>query len=487
MEDITSTPRKFAQQVSESTSNTIDRIVRFPSELATSLTNTISAKSRQIRQSLDRIVDGALSVLSQATPTPASAPPESASPASAQKDKIVSPDLSIKKSVSQSTGSKTPRSTLSKQDSTEVARRVPQGITSTPPSAAKAPAFLSVFSTLPQLNKGSQAKVATAIELNSKVAAKSTASKPVTAISSEEEKKMNSSKASSSSSAWLSFVPKSTSSSLSAASPKTKEDQTSKREVSSSVKMSKNQPVFGNSYLGLFASKKDGVEKTYSDVPSTTPSLTSSRIVSAGAAKAVAKSMNPAPSKSPFSTKKTVNSASNSVDTVADEASPFSMSSIMARFQGGTKTAIETTPTTKVAKQTPDDPVVPKKNSAPSFSLGRKSADKSTSTTPQPSSGKLSANDKLKSTAVDLKPKLLSSSALKSLSNLKTSAGQISKIDSELRAYVDQRRTPEFFYLQLVDILKSKESAYELLPDLIGCLPRGDAKRDLNGYYQQKL
>jgi hypothetical protein len=79
----------------------------------------------------------------------------------------------------------------------------------------------------------------------------------------------------------------------------------------------------------------------------------------------------------------------------------------------------------------------------------------------------------------------LSSAAVKAISSINTNPSAITKIDAALKAFDSNSLGAESLFKTIVNELGSKDDALAVLPYCIGSLPRGDAKTNLNNYYQQ--
>jgi hypothetical protein len=59
-------------------------------------------------------------------------------------------------------------------------------------------------------------------------------------------------------------------------------------------------------------------------------------------------------------------------------------------------------------------------------------------------------------------------------------------IDDSVAAFVDGRLSSANLYADIVKLMGSKDAAFDVIPDVIGSIPRGPAKSEFNQFFQQK-
>ena len=83
----------------------------------------------------------------------------------------------------------------------------------------------------------------------------------------------------------------------------------------------------------------------------------------------------------------------------------------------------------------------------------------------------------------------LSASALKKISQVSGNNQQaIKELDALVRKYSNGAMTAEGFYKELLKICGgSKDIAFDIFPELIGSLPRGESKSRLSQFFSQYM
>eukprot|EP01039_Chlorochromonas_danica_P009212 gene9212-10172_t len=82
--------------------------------------------------------------------------------------------------------------------------------------------------------------------------------------------------------------------------------------------------------------------------------------------------------------------------------------------------------------------------------------------------------------------KQLSSDAIATLKKAKASESTIGEIDQALIDFNNGKLSSDQLYSAATQVLRSKDKAFEVLPYLVGSLPRGPRKTALNNFYQQR-
>lgn len=82
--------------------------------------------------------------------------------------------------------------------------------------------------------------------------------------------------------------------------------------------------------------------------------------------------------------------------------------------------------------------------------------------------------------------KQLSSDAVATLKKAKASESTIGEIDQALIDFNNGKLSSDQLYSATTQVLRSKDKAFEVLPYLVGSLPRGPRKTALNNFYQQR-
>lgn len=190
-------------------------------------------------------------------------------------------------------------------------------------------------------------------------------------------------------------------------------------------------------------------------------------------APAPAKASPPQPSKPLFSTGsvKSSSSVTSPSQITATKKTEASSPAKPLFSTGSVKTSQSSTPATG---SKPSTPVASK----PLFSTG--SIKTSTSASAAPSN----TNSKTSTTSTTA-PSLLSTAAVKTLKGYSLGDVSISTIDTATQQYNSGKISARQLYATVLNEVKSKDRTNNALPYIIGSLPQGQQKLELNQYYQQ--
>jgi hypothetical protein len=90
------------------------------------------------------------------------------------------------------------------------------------------------------------------------------------------------------------------------------------------------------------------------------------------------------------------------------------------------------------------------------------------------------------SNSIATPPKLLTSTAVMNLKQIKMFDADIITIDKALQSFDSGNVNVESLYSTVLNVTKDRDSTYQIMPYLIGSLPRGPRKTALNSFYQQQ-
>jgi hypothetical protein len=80
----------------------------------------------------------------------------------------------------------------------------------------------------------------------------------------------------------------------------------------------------------------------------------------------------------------------------------------------------------------------------------------------------------------------LSGAIVKKITSIRTiTSTAVVDIDRAFKNYSNGQSNPDRLYRELSNSLGSKDAAFQVLPDLVGSLPKGSLKSALFNYYQQ--
>ncbi len=244
---------------------------------------------------------------------------------------------------------------------------------------------------------------------------------------------------------------------------------------SSPVKKETERQSTSSSSLFSFNFGKSAETSAAPKVTTTTSVKTSaSAPAKASSAPTPAKTSSPQPAKPLFSTG-SVKSVSSSVtaasQTTATKKTETSLPAKPLFSTGSAKTFQSSTP---VTNSKPSTPVASK----PLFSTGSiKTSASASAASPKPNSKT--------STTSTITPSLLSAAAVKTLKGYSLGDVSISTIDTATQQYNSGKISARQLYATVLNEVKAKDRANNALPYIIGSLPQGQQKLELNQYYQQ--